>query len=287
MKPFSALLAACIGILMTLDASAQIKTLGIGPVTTSKALLDQADREGRRADLERVTQALDSQLTSILTQTRKFKVAARTDLEAITEEQALSGGGIAGLDYLVIPTVDDFQNIVKTATFAAIDKTVTRRELRLSLAVKLYDTQDGVLVEAPSVLCHKSLVIENPEFAQTEGDFTESLLRNIAREASLSASRKILDSLYPAKVLAKTGMQVTINRGEGGGIEKGQIWNVYSVGESLRDPDTGELLGAEEILVGKVRITEVSARISRAQTIEDQGIVNQSVLRIQETATQK
>lgn len=286
-KPFSALLAACIGIMMTVDASAQIKTLGIGPVTTSKALLDQADREGRRADLERVTQALDSQLTSILTQTRKFKVAARTDLETITEEQALSGGGVAGLDYLVIPTVDDFQNIVKTATFAAIDKTVTRRELRLSMALKLYDTQDGILVEAPSVLCQKSIVDENPEFAQTEGDFTESLLRDMAREASLKATREILDALYPARVLAKTGSQLTINRGAGTGIEMGQVWSVYSLGETLRDPDTGEVLGSEEILVGKVRITQVDAKVSKAQTVEDRGIVIQSVLRMQEEDSDK
>ncbi len=265
------------------ETMAQLKTLGIGPVTTTKALLDQADSEGRRADLERVTQALDSQLTSTLTSTRKFNVTARTDLESITEEQALSGGAVTGLDYLVIPTVDGFGNVVSTATFAAIGRTVTRRELNLSMVLKLYDTQDGTLIEAPTVQVQLKTVDKNPGFAQTEGDSTEDLLRELAGEASLQATGKILDSLYPARALAVRGSQVTVNRGTGTGIKVGQVWDVYSVGEPLVDPDTGENLGAEEILVGRVKINKVNSRFSTGQALEDRGIEQGSVLRITKT----
>jgi hypothetical protein len=141
---FGALLLLC-----PLNSMAQLKALGVGPIKTSKALLEKADLDGKVTELERATQALDSQLTSALTGTRKFKVTARGDLDLVTEEQVLSGGAVAGLDWILIPTVDDFQDVVSTATFAAIGKTVARRTVRLSVVLKLYDTQNGVCWKLP------------------------------------------------------------------------------------------------------------------------------------------
>jgi hypothetical protein len=90
---------------------------------------------------------------------------------------------------------------------------------------------------------------------------------------------RVLDVLYPAKVIAKTGDQVTINRGDGGGVEAGQTWNVYALGEEMIDPDTGISLGREEVKIGSEKITDVQPLFSRARVVEDNGIDKLQVLR--------
>ena len=80
------------------------------------------------------------------------------------------------------------------------------------------------------------------------------------------------DILYPAKVIAKTDNQITLNRGDGTGIAPGQIWIIYAAGKPLIDPDTGENLGTEEIAIGKARITSVTPRTASAELLEDHGV---------------
>ncbi len=275
------LLIGALFLLCPLNSMAQLKALGVGPIKTSKALLEKADLDGKVTELERATQALDSQLTSALTGTRKFKVTARGDLDLVTEEQVLSGGAVAGLDWILIPTVDDFQDVVSTATFAAIGKTVARRTVRLSVVLKLYDTQNGVLLEAPSVLVNRTTVNENAAFAQTDGDETESLLLEVTKQAAAQGTRKILDATFPAKVLLVSGSAITFNRGSGTGVEKEQVWKIHSVGQALVDPDTGEELGKAAQYVGKIRITTVETKFAVGEVIENLGIQKGSVLRME------
>jgi hypothetical protein len=89
----------------------------------------------------------------------------------------------------------------------------------------------------------------------------------------------VADVIFPAKVLIKRDNTVTINRGEGGGVAEGDIFNAFAQGEELKDPDTGEVLGREEVKVGKVKITQVNAKTSLAEIMEDTGIDKGAVLR--------
>ena len=93
------------------------------------------------------------------------------------------------------------------------------------------------------------------------------------------AARRFVDVIYPAKILAVRGKVVTINRGDGTGIEKGQTWDVYALGEEMVDPDSGEVLGAEEVNVGKVKISRITPKFSQATVIEDFGIEKLQIVR--------
>jgi hypothetical protein len=81
------------------------------------------------------------------------------------------------------------------------------------------------------------------------------------------------------RVLVKREMQITLNRGQGAGVEVGQVLNVFAQGETLIDPDTQEVLGREEVLIGKVRIISVQPKFSTAEILEDFGINKGAVLR--------
>jgi len=84
--------------------------------------------------------------------------------------------------------------------------------------------------------------------------------------------------VFPAKILIKRDTIVTINRGEGGGMAEGDVFNVFAQGEELKDPDTGEVLGREEVKVGKVKITQVGAKTTQAEILEDTGVDKGAVL---------
>lgn len=50
-------------------------------------------------------------------------------------------------------------------------------------------------------------------------------------------------------------------------FDSGDRLAAFSVGESFVDPDTGEVLGAEETEVGVIEITRAEPRFSRAKTV--------------------
>jgi hypothetical protein len=116
-------------------------------------------------------------------------------------------------------------------------------------------------------------VRNNPTYIQDQGgEWADTLLANVTRLAAEKISQRVTDVLFPAKVVAKTDSQITLNRGDGTGIAVGQVWNVYAVGKELIDPDTGESLGHEEVLIGKATITDVTPRLATAELTEDRGV---------------
>ena len=72
---------------------------------------------------------------------------------------------------------------------------------------------------------------------------------------------RMVDAIYPMQVIKVMGDTAIINRGEGG-IAAGDTYAVFLVGEELRDPQSGESLGAMESEVGLGRVTEVKPKFS-------------------------
>ncbi len=61
-----------------------------------------------------------------------------------------------------------------------------------------------------------------------------------------------------------------LNYGKGF-LQDGHILEVFSQGESFVDPDTGEELGSEEELIGKITVFSTQAKFSKAKALESTG----------------
>ena len=57
-----------------------------------------------------------------------------------------------------------------------------------------------------------------------------------------------------------------INRGSEGGVEAGANYLIIRLGEHISDPETGEDLGALEIVVGRARTSHVQPRMSTLES---------------------
>ncbi len=274
-------------------AQAQMETLGVGQVKVSPAVVQSMEKVGKRVEMDRVVQSLDGQLIDRIHATRKFHVVGRSDLKEIIKEQSFDNSGnvdtsdkslaqqfkLAGAKYILITTADDFQDYVERATFQGTGRSAIKRVVRFSCVGKIYDTTTGKLLESTNFQISNKDISEDRTYSTRDGLLCDELLVAIARSMADKIANRVADVIFPPKVLSRRDRQITINRGDGTDISVGQIWNVFAVGEELIDPDTGESLGREEVLVGKAKIIGVLPKTSTAEILEDYGIDKMAVLR--------
>ncbi len=260
-------------------AAAKLKVLAVGKITATPAVAEAAAR--KKVSMGRVTQSLDAQLVDRLHNTRRFDVVSLSDSAQLVEDAAAKGQAFkfADNDYLLTVTVDDFQDVVQVGDFGLAGK-VTKRVIRLSAVGKIHDAKTNKIIETANFQEVKNLMQEKQAQVAEDGDLSDSLLTEMSRNMAEKIANKVVDVVYPARVLGVAGPQVTIARGEGSGIAVGQLWEIFAVGEEMVDPDTGASLGREEVPVGKVRVTRVNPKFSTGKIEgENLGIAKGAVAR--------
>jgi len=262
-------------------AQAQLKTLAIGDVKASSGLVKSVKKNDTATALERVVQAFDSQLIDKMHNTRKFAIMARSDLKNLVTEGDATGQNfkIAGADYLLVATIDDFQDYSENITLPSTGEKLSKRVITATVVAKIYDAKSGKLLESANVT--KSIPLAAAKFnSDSNGELSDSLLIQTVGTIADATANRVADVLFPAKIISKVNNQVTLNRGDGTAIASGQIWEVYALGAELKDPDTGEVLDRERMLVGKVRIIRVNPKTSLADIIEDHGIDTGAIVQL-------
>jgi hypothetical protein len=273
-------LILAVSTLVAQEPAPSMKSLAVGKVKASESVVKAA--AGKRVSLDRMLEALDGQILSAVQQTRKFTMIARSDTNSLMEEAAFTGKAMPFSDanYLLVLSVDDFQDLVESVRLASLGREVRKRQIRFSTVAKIYDVKTNKLIETANFQEQLSDVSEAASNVQGDGDASDSLLVGLTRTISEKIAQRVVDVIYPARIIGKTGKVVTINRGDGTGIAKDQTWEAFALGEELKDPDTGASLGREEVPVGKVRITRVTPQTSQAAIVgEDLGIDRGALLR--------
>ena len=199
-------------------------------------------------------------LENALQKTNKFTIMERTRLESLLAERGLSAAGItdgisdysgfSGVDYLVYGSVSNISIENKSVLIASnctaslamnirvVD--VATGEIRLSESVNVEDTINTVLDANQNACSGISL----------------SSINILGEEVSDGIVNKMTMSIFPIKVARVTGTQVYLNYGEST-IAPEQILTLKSIGEGFVDPDTGELLGAEEETTAVIIATDI------------------------------
>ena len=161
----------------------------VGTTTGNKVQINELNP---KQELSRITESLDSQLIDRVNATRKFDVLSRSDLSDVLKEQQLGASGtvdaktaakagkLSGAKYLLVCTVDDFQDYIEKAVFEGTGQTATKRVFRFSVVGKLYDSTTGKLLESAN------FQTGNDEFKQ------------IQMERSYSVKSGELSDIYPS-----------------------------------------------------------------------------------------
>ena len=265
------------------SAFAQRETIAVAAVKVTPAVSTKLSNARKTLSAEQMSQSLMEQFNNSIQATRKFQVVVRSDLkDLITDDdkaRALNpdkqkGFNLAETKYLTVLTVDDYDDQTQRLDQKLSNTTLTKRTIRLSLITKIYETASGKLLESTS----KS--ISSTEAQQTFNEAsTDALIRTVVKDSADWAATQVVDVIFPVKIITKNDKSVTVNRGEGSGMVVDQVWRVFAVGKELIDPDTKEVLGKEEVEIGKVRVTDVLPKFSKASIVEDRGIAEGALLR--------
>ena len=277
---------------MLVSAQEGKSTLAVSSIKATPSLAASV-KPDKKTEMGRIIESLDSQLIDRINATRKFDVMGRSDLSDIIKEQDLGASGnvdartaakagkLTGAKYLLVTTVDDYQDYVEKATFEGTGRSATKRVFRLSVVGKVYDSSTGKLLESVNFQTGSDAfkqIQEERNYSVKDGELSDEMMVAVARSMAEKIANRIADVIFPAKVLLKRDKEVTINRGEGGGVAVGDTFNVYALGEELIDPDTKESLGREEAKVGRVKITQVNPKTSTAAILDDTGIDKGAIL---------
>ncbi len=249
--------------------------LNLEPVTANESVMTDSFQEGSGISFIRVSETLEGSLLAALNDARKFTVVYRgKGSDPIAPLVAVEGRRIR-----LVNKIDDFQDYEKKASLEGLGEVVTKRTVRIGMVGSLFD------VETSEMLASAKVRLERSETNVTRISDRRPVVRSqkILVEVSDAVAREMvthcLDCLSPARVLAKTGKQITFNRGRDFGYPVGQYLEIYALGEDLKDPDTDESLGSEEVLVGSAKVRRLTEKFSTAFIIEDHGIEKSHVVR--------
>ncbi len=145
------------------------------------------------------------------------------------------------------------------------------QSLRVTLRCRLLDAKTGELLGSRNKTYARGRSYSASAQGNNElsmGDLYQTAAEDLADWARLIVE----DDAFPIKVLKVEDDEVLINRGSESGILQNSYYAAWFLGEEVKDPDTGELLGREERKVGKVLVTQLQTKFSRAKIVEDKGI---------------
>lgn len=260
---------------LVLPLFAQRQTLAVDKVKASANLTADIARDNRAIQCARIVEAMDRHLISTITASRKFTVVGRQDLKAILDEQDLGQSGIVNQDtaaqlgevkgakYKLVTVVDHFQEETARAVFNEGEK--LKRRFQVSAQATIYDTSTGEVLDASNIQVEKVDVIGvDPGTSNRTGGRTDELMPLVTRELAEKTTARLIDVLFPAKIIDVDGTTITINRGEGF-FAQGDVVTIFSQGKTVVDPDTGEKIAIKGKVIGTARITVVEPTNAQAQ----------------------
>lgn len=224
-----------------------------------------------------------SHLVSALVNTRKVDILERDALSAIIDELDFAEsdyadpansqrmGQMINADYVVIPEIRSATFIKESKPIPFVDRIKTKYIGVLSTNIRVVEVATGRIISSSidSTEITRSPTSNKVEQIKQSVEFVD----NLYAATSLKEAANIIDVVYPIKIIAIQGVQVTLNRGKGS-INVGEVLRVYNTGEELIDPDTGESLGNTEYAVGVIKVTKVNPKFSLAEVVElDEGAV--------------
>jgi curli biogenesis system outer membrane secretion channel CsgG len=238
---------------------------------------------------------MSDMLVTALVQSGKFMVIEREQLNHVLAEQDLGQSGrvteqtapaigkLLGVAAIVYGSVSEFGYLASDtggSITGSLGLGVSKTTARVSIDVRMIDTTTGEIILADTADSEKSqrgLKVRTEDFSfGHDGKFDQTLAGKAAREAIDELVENITETMAAVPwtgrvVKADDPTKIYLNAGTNTGIEQGMVFNVYRMGEELIDPATGISLGAEEELIGSMRVDDVKEKYSICAAVDGSG----------------
>lgn len=219
-------------------------------------------------------------IETAITATGKFRVIERERLGKLVDEQAhaKSGlvtsrtpgkvGGFAGADFLIYGSITNI-SITKKQDFGATffggvlsgqngaHPQCTNAIATLSIDVKITDADSGEVRYTNRI----DETLKSAAVCDGNAQVNTGLL---LRSAADKVATGLVTTLYPIQIAAvQSDGTIVLNYGEGA-VQPNAVMGVFSKGQPIIDPANGAVIGNDEVRLGLIRVTDVTARFSKA-----------------------
>jgi curli biogenesis system outer membrane secretion channel CsgG len=245
------------------------------------------------------TQAQDMFVTELVKR-GSYRVIERERLNAIMQEKGLSLSGdidpktavkvgkLLGVEYLIAGALTELGETKRGASvpgglLGRFQPSVHVGSTKMDCAIdaRAFSTSTGEIVWADSASEESSdaqVYVAGAGGGAEDRRKLDKLIRPVVAKLAASLSKKTLGtsgvggasdaSCIAGKIARVDGGTIYLNVGSEAGVKEGDEFNVVRMGNPIKDPDTGEVLGQNETNVGRVRIDKVMGpRLSTAHRV--------------------
>lgn len=222
------------------------------------------------------TANIQTAIETAIVQSGKYTLMERSRLDELLKEQGKSSGGLirgggelggfSGIDYLIYGSVT---NVGLNAENLLL---LTQCKASFAIDIRVTDMQTGEIRLTKNVSAEDNVATAGAEANPCNG-VTFGSLSTLADSAARDIVEAMSQVLFPVKIARVSSDEVYLNYGEGF-LNKDELLKVTAMGEGFVDPDTGEVLGAEETLVAIVQVESTRPKYSVASIILQNGDLN-------------
>lgn len=265
------------------------------------AILEFKDKTSHYYSWYEAGRAAQDMFVTELVKSGKYRVIDREQLAALMQEKNLSlsgdvdpktavkAGKLLGVEYFITGALTELgvaNRGARVPGFGGLPSVrVGSQKMDASIDARLINTTTGEIVWADTAkeeTSDASVYVAGAGGGVEDQRKLDRVLRPVVVKlaASMAKAETPTSGLGGAsdasgvagKIANVEGGSVFLNVGAEAGVKEGDTFDVYRVGKVIKDPDTGEVLGADETKVGKVKVTKVmGARLSTASVVSGSG----------------
>ncbi len=247
------------------------------PAFGAKVKVAVGSFENKSRVAHREVQAFTDMITTALVKTRKFEVLERERVDDLLREQGMGEmglmdprtaqrlGGLTGADVILLGTLTEAG--VESKGIGSRRFSITTTTAYLTVDIRILDAETGSIRIAETVSVRKEggSALRSSKVSFGGGD--SGIFGHVAREAAQEVVNLTAQTIFPVKVVSISGDGLILNYGRGT-IKTGELYEVFSQGEVIKDPDTGEVLGRSETKAGRIEITSTESKFSKAAIVD-------------------
>jgi curli biogenesis system outer membrane secretion channel CsgG len=217
-----------------------------------------------------ISAAVQSRLSSAISQTNRFTVIDRQASEEIqTELDAISSGSAnptdtarlgqqLAADLIVIPTVERMEYARHAQPLALSGRELVSYSGGATISFRVVNATTGQLVLSDRFTAE--FPTTQPTTLGAHVDVHGATDRALSELTDRFVS-ELLEKTFPISVVAMTGSNVVLSQG-GSAVKQGAVYRAVWLGAALTDPQTGQSLGRTEQDIGTIQISRSDPNVS-------------------------
>lgn len=215
------------------------------------------------------TSASDILITE-LAKTGKFIMVEREKLDKLLQEQKLGMSGIIdastaaavgkmlGLDAIVTGSISQFGTNVVGSDFLITES--KQQVAEATVDIRVVDVATGRIIYADSGKGATAQKSSSFLGMGTRAGYAENIEGDALRAAIVKFVKNIVSQIdkrpWSCRVAEAAKGEIYLDAGQESGLKLGTTLTVYELGEEIRSPATGMVIGQKESQVGKIKVVD-------------------------------